>query len=304
MAAVRHLVVISLVLTPVATATGCEAVPERAHTQDDARLVAPLPACVSERAGPRTAGVATSLKEDEAWRAVFPSYDPSASQLPQGGRACNGDSLFADPLLAGGAPRGGWPLRVVEGDAVFAAGADRMRVAWLRAVNFDDGSSGGALALLRAYESTVEVFAIGAYRGIAEQTHFTVERLGAEIVVVAQADGCAKHAGACDSTVRVYLPRQGVLGMVAKFAVARVAYAEGGEPGVRGRVEYRLSASPQFVPGEIRLVEQVVARDESGRDVRRAELTRGYALLPDDTMVPSDDSIWWRVFPHAPTKRD
>jgi hypothetical protein len=285
-------------LATVALAACAETPPERVRTEDEARLVAPLPACVVQAASrPGKSGVAVSLKEEGYWRLVYPSWDGSKEPA---GRACTGADVAKDPLLAGGAP-----LRdkVEEGDVQLAAGGDRLRAAWLRSMKFEDGTVGGAFALVRASASGVELFAVGVYRGHPEKVRITIERLGPEVVVVATDDGCTgRAAGApCDATTSVFLPREGELKRVAKFAVERVAYKVDSEPGIRGRFEYRLSSAPQYIVGGIALQEQVVVKDELAREVRRAELNRSFTFGPGgDNMVASDDSLWTRIFPGAP----
>jgi hypothetical protein len=295
------------------SASGCGATEERPRTEDDARQLAPLPACLveltsaragAEKAGPkgpvRTEGVVKSLSEDQIWRLVYPSYDPERHALPQDAVACTGRPILRDKELTGGHSSG----VVQEGDISLGGGGDRLKLAWLRSVTFDDGTVGGALALIRSYASTAEVYAVGAFRG-RPKTVFTLERIGPEVVAVAQDDGCAvRKAGTdCETPVTVFLPRFGALDKVARFSQERIAYASGLEPGVRGLVEYRLSSAAQYLDGGIRVLEQVLVRDELGRELRKAELERAYTFGPDGTMLVSDDSLWSRVVARAkPTK--
>ncbi len=43
------------------------------------------------------------------------------------------------------------------------------------------------------------------------------------------------------------------------------------------------------------MLEQVLVRDELGREVRKAELERGYTFAPDGKMVVDEDSLWSHV---------
>lgn len=280
-----------------AWAPACASTEERPRTEDDARQLAPLPACLVQLdgAGPggkRTEGVVRSLREEQIWSLVYPGFDPKKGMgPPPDARACNGRKPLEDPALAGGAP-----AKIDEGAVALGAGSDRLKVAWLRSLTFPDGTTGGALALIRTFEGTAEVYAVGSYRGRAK-TQFTIERIGPEVVAVAQDDGCTgRRAGAgCETMVSVFRPRFGILDRVAGIAQERVTYATDSEPGVRGRTEYRLSSSIQYVDGGIRVLEQVLVRDELGREVRKAELERAYTFAPDGTMVVDEDSLWTRV---------
>jgi hypothetical protein len=284
-------VTVALVLAACAEPT------ERPRTEDEARLVAPLPACVVQASTRSKSGVAVSLKEEGYWRLVYPAWDGKAEPHVH---ACTGADLAKDPLLAGGAPLHD---KVEEGDVQLAGGGDRLRAAWLRSVKFEDGTVGGAFALVRASAAAVELFAVGTYRGHPEKVRISIERLGPEVIVVATDDGCTgRAAGApCDATSQVFLPREGELKRVAKFAIERVAYKVDSEPGIRGRFEYRLSSAPSYLVGGIALQEQVTVKDDLARDVRKAELNRSFTFGPGgDNMVASDDSLWTRIFPGAP----
>lgn len=284
----------------ILTASACASTEERPRTEDDARRLAPLPACLVQLdgAGPsgpgrpaRTEGVIRSLREEQIWSLVYPSYDPKQATIPMDARACNGRKPLEEANLSGGAS-----ARIDEGAIMLGAGSDRLKVAWLRSLTYPDGTMGGALALIRTFEGTAEVYAVGSYRGRAK-TLFTIERIGPEVVAVAQDDGCAtrKANAACETMVNVFRPRFGVLDRVATIAQERITYASDAEPGVRGQAEYRLSSAIQYVEGGIRVLEQVLVRDELGREVRKAELERAYTFAPDGTMVVDEDSLWSRV---------
>lgn len=283
-------------LTALAALAGaaCAGIEERPRTEDDARQLAPLPACLVQldARGARGAGASRSLREEEIWTLVYPSFDPKARTLSEDARACTGRAVLRAPMLAGG--KAAAPIE--EGAIAMGGGGDRLKVAWLRSQTFADGTAGGALALVRSTGATAEVYAVGTYRA-RPKASFTLERVGHEVVVVAHDDGCAgrKSGEACETNAAVFLPRFGNLERVASFALERVTYATGSEPGVRGRVEYRLASSAQYVDGGIRVLEQVLVRDEAGREVRKAELERAYTFAPDGMMVVSDDSLWSRI---------
>jgi hypothetical protein len=288
-----------------AALVACATTEERPRTEDDARRLAPLPACLVQlpSKGAKTEGVVKSLSEEQIWKLVYPSFDPSFGahdsgrhSLPADPLACTGRAVLRDEELEGGKPK---PV-IQEGDVSLGGGGDRLKVAWLRSMTFDDGTEGGALALVRSFAGTAEVYAVGAFRG-RPKTLFSLERVGPEVLVVAEDQGCAgrKPGAACETPISVYVPRFGALDRAARFAEERVAYAEGTEPGVPGRVEYRLSSAAQYVTGGIRVLEQVLVRDELGREIRKAELERDYTFAPDGTLVVSEDSLWSRVLASA-----
>jgi hypothetical protein len=57
-------------------------------------------------------------------------------------------------------------------------------------------------------------------------------------------------------------------------------------------VEYRLSSAIQYLDGGIRVLEQVMVRDELAREVRKAERERSFTFAPDGRMLVDEDSLW------------
>ncbi|MBX3231369.1 MAG: hypothetical protein KIT84_10525 [Labilithrix sp.] len=279
---------------------GCAATEERPRTEDDARQLAPLPACFTHLGPPKKEErAAVSLREEQIWPLVFPSFDPTRAQLEENARACTGRAPLQDDVL-----KGGTPTKIEEGAIVMGGGGDRLKAAWMRSHTFEDGTAGGALALLRTIDGTAEVYAVGTFRGRPKST-FTIERLGPAVVVVAQDDGCKarKAEAGCETAVSVFQPRLGVLDRVAHISQERVDYAVNSEPGVPGKVEYRLSSSIQYLDGGIRVLEQVLVRDELARELRRSEQERSFTFAPGGTMVVDEDSLWSRVTSRTTTKK-
>jgi hypothetical protein len=272
----------------VGALVGCAETPERPRTEDDARQLAPLPACITQlQSNAKKAGAARSLREEQLWPLVYPTFDAKSGKLPEGAHACNGRV----PEL-----NGGHAAKIEEGAVLVGGGGDRLKVAWLRSHTYDDGTSGGALALVRSLDGTAEVYAVGSYRG-HEKVQLSIERIGPEIVVAAIDDTCTgrKQGGACETMVTVFAPRFGVLAKVATVATERVSYATDNEPGLRGRAEYRLTSAITYADGGIKVLEQVLVRDEQGREIRKAELERAYTFAPDGSMVVDEDSLWSKV---------
>lgn len=267
--------------------------------EDDARVMAPVPACIAPLAA-RTHGVGQtmrSLTDDQYWQLVFPSYDTQNHQLALNALTCTGGKVFDDPVFAGGTTRGN-PITVQDGDLVFGNGGNRVRIVWLRTHRWPDGSEAGPLALVRAKEEFAEVYAVGAYRRSNGQLTLQAERVGTEVLASATDDGCQGQAKTtpCETNVALYLPRFGKLVRAATITTEKRAFAVGGELGVQGQVQYELTASPQYTAGGIRLFEQVKATDPAGRVVHKTELERTY-VLQDGTLHQGSDSLWGKVYP-------
>lgn len=256
--------------------------------------MAPLPACFVQLTSPQKAGggAAVSLRDEQIWSLVFPGH--AAGTAPgTNERACTGRRPLEGDALAGGSLATGEDVGISLG-----GGGDRLKVVWLRSLTYADGTAGGALALVRGASGTAEVYAVGSYRGRPRST-FTIERLGPAVVVTATDDGCkGRKAGQpCASTVKVFAPRLGVLEPLTTLGQERISYASGSEPGVPGRVEYRLSSAIQYLDGGIRVLEQVTVRDEQARELRRAEVERSFTFAPGGALVVDEESLWGRVVP-------
>ncbi|MGZ3474519.1 MAG: hypothetical protein ACXWUG_09555 [Polyangiales bacterium] len=243
-----------------------------------------------------------SFPEEQYWRLVFPTFDPSAHRLMGSAHACTGQDLLSDPLLKDASPtRGSWPLETKEGDIVFGAGGDHLRVLWLRSHRFPDGSAGGVVALTRVLEDFAEVYAVGVFRGPATKTALGIERLGGDVIVTVKDDTCTGRAAdtACEARMQLLLPRRGLLRPVATLSLEQVAFASGTEPGELGRIEYHLTSSPRFVPNGLKLLEQVQVADLHGRVLRKAELERVFTLDGERPMTVNEAPLWPRIFPKS-----
>lgn len=265
---------------------------------DLTRSVAPVPACVM-RLPPqgKSSSVNRSLKEEQFWKLVFPAFDERRQELPENSKDCAGNAVYSAEALQGGRALRGWPFRIKEGDVVFGAGGSRLRLVWLRTQAFPDGTAGGALALVRTLPDHAEAYGVGVYRGPPENSKLRIERMGSEVIPTVQAEGCLepKSQTPCETTLSIFLPRKGELKLAAKVPLDRVGIARNAEPGMGGPIIYRLTSSPTFEEGRIRVLEQVAAEDSMGRQLRRAELERVYTLT-DSELVESEPSLWARVF--------
>jgi len=294
----RNLAITAIVL---AVTTGCGGGGAPPRSEDFARKSAPIPACIVRLPPRKGTGFVRNLREEQYWKVVYPEHDSTENKLPAGALACTGNKVLSDPILEGGEPwRGSWPLKIEEGDVVFGGGGDRLKAVWLRSHKFADGTAGGALAIVRTQEDYAEVYAVGAFRGRSDKTKISIERMGGEVVVSVTDDGCTGHAqgASCETMLTIFLPRKGRLLPVIRLPLERIAFAESSEPGIIGPTEYHLTTAPSFIPSGVKVLEQVRARDERARVLRKAELERVY-VLQDERMVPSDDPLWPRIYPPA-----
>ncbi len=290
-------------LAPLAAAllplafSGCGAPQERSRLEDQSRRVVPLPACVFHLPARRaeSAGTMRRLRDTEIANLIFPSFDPEKRLLPKSAPVCTGESLLEAPELADGKPvRGGWPLAEKEEDLLYGSGGDRIKVVWLRALVFGDGTVGGPLAIVRGTERFAELYAAGPYRGHTDRVSLGTQRMGPELLVTAEDDGCTgrKPGEACENVMGVFLPRSGELRRVVDVLAERIAYAGQGERGAEGTLQYRLTSAPEYRDDGIHLVENVRITDESGTELRVLERERLFALSDKGTMASSDPPLW------------
>lgn len=281
------------------TSSGCTDQIPRSLSGDLSRSVAPVPACVMHLPARSSKSAGTpSLKEHELWELVFPGYDAERRQLPEGAKDCAGRNLFGHSVFEGGKPHRGWPLPTEEGDIVFGAGGSKLRVLWMRTHTFPDGTMAGPLAMVRVLDDKAEVYAMGALRGPANAVKLRLPRMGSLVVVAAKTDGCKeelKPLTPCRSEMHVFLPHKGELVKAATFATRRVGFAQKAEPGIFGTVRYELTGVPEFHEDHVRVLEEVMAYDAEGRELRAAELDRSYRLKNAE-LVESEPSLWYRLF--------
>jgi hypothetical protein len=277
---------------------GCSDTLPRSQTGDLSRRMAPPPSCILRLpARSAKASASRSIPEQDWWKVVFPGFDPHRAALPANSQTCQGHDIFAQPVFRDGSVRGGaWPLKVQEGDIVFGAGVNKMRLLWMRTHKNPDGTESGPLVLARVLEDYAEVYSVGTFRGPPEQAKLRLERMGPEILPSVQIDGCLGHKEKtpCITELQLFLPARGELAPAAKIALERVAYGTASEPGTVGVVEYRMVSTPTFEPDAIRVIEQVAALDEQGRDLRKAELERVFRATARG-FEPSESSLWERI---------
>jgi hypothetical protein len=270
-----------------------------AHLEDAARTTVPLPACVVSLQARRTATALRNLTEDEVWHVLFPRYDAARHELPAAAEACTGQHVFDDPIFAGATPLGA-VIAVKEGDVAFGNAGDRVRVVWLRTHHFPDGSEAGPLAIVRATETSAEVYAVGVHRHRGKAA-FQAERVGTEMLVTAVDDGCEGQpkTNPCASTVTLFLPRLGRLERLQTLTTEQRAFRSGAEPGVLGQLEYRLTASPEYGSSGVKVFEQIEAKDSGGHVLHKMDLERSF-VLTDGALHGGPESLWTRVLALTP----
>jgi hypothetical protein len=282
-----------------ALALGCGSAAKEPHMEYGARELAPVPACVTTlQARREKTGLVRSTSEQGYWRLVFPNFDTEKQALPEDAIACTGRNLLADPAFQGGEWIRHYPLAVEEGEILLGSGGNSLKALWLRTHKFADGTEAGPLALVRTKEDSAEVYAVGVYRGQTKRPYFGLERIGPEVVVSVSDEGCTGNTKRepCLSVTTLFLPRRGELVRMTAFATDRRDYVDRGEPGSPDRIEYRLTSTAKYAAEGVDVFEEITAKDTMGRELRRAELERKF-IVRDTELVPSEGSLWPRIFP-------
>ena len=282
----------ALTLLALTALAGCaSAPPPRAAAEDQARRSAPIPCCVLPlpARGPSSQGTLRGLRESEIAKLLVPGFDQARRRMPESATTCVGTPAQET---------GGVPMHPQgseeDGDVLFGAAPDRIKVAWLRTRDFGDGTVGGPIALVRGRGDLAEAFAVGGYRGRPERVTLGATRAGARLVVTAEDDGCSGRArgAACETTLTVFMARRGRLERVVSATTLRVVHALRGEPGVAGPVEYRLASAPSYGADGIHIAEQLEVRTASGELVRKVERDRAFTFGPNGDLRSSSRSLW------------
>jgi hypothetical protein len=284
-----------IALLGLTSLVSCAGAVESSKLEDGARRTVPVPICLKPLPRHGASGVTATLKPEDYWSTLLPSFDPGAGTVDRSSVDCSGRQLLGGPeLLQVEGPRTG-PVKVGEGDATVTPGPDGFKIVWLRTHRLTGGDAAGLLALMRAKEAYAEVYAVGMHRANPARARFALERLGPEILVTATDEGCTgvKPNQPCESTLTAYLMRSGELLPGARFAIDRIAYAPAA--GVSGNAQYRLTAAPVFQERSIRVVEQIVVRDSSQGEIRKSDLERNFALSSRTAFVANNESLWGQV---------
>jgi hypothetical protein len=298
MASRTHRFVALPVLWLVSILGGCADRPP--PLDDQTRRVVPLPACIAPLPPRRSESIGTMriLREEQIWKLLFPTFDVDNRLLPRDAVACTHAPVLDDPSLRGGTSVRGWPFHEDDGDVEFGSGGDRIKVVWLKIFKWPDGSVGGPIALVRANERFADLFAVGALRGPPERVKLGTERVGDDIVLVAEQDNCTgrKSTANCESRLTILLASHGELSKAAELSSERVEHFASPEKNATGVLEYRLTTVFDYKPDGIHLTEQILVTDEAGRSLRKAEVVRLFALNDVQGKLTTLDPPLWDTF--------
>ena len=78
---------------------------------------------------------------------------------------------------------------------------------------------------------------------------------------------------------------------LVRLPLERVAYRSNAEPGLAGKIQYRLTGALRFDKEGIHFTEKVEAKDAASRGVRGAERERTFRLI-NQRLESNADSIW------------
>jgi hypothetical protein len=245
----------------------------------------------------KASGTARKLREEQIVKLMFPTFNEQARSLPKDALGCTGEAVFSSPVFNGGqlVRRSAWPFVEQEGDITYGSGGDRLKVVWLRTHEFTDGTSAGPVAVYRTSERFAELFALGVHRGQPDKAHLGMARMGSDILVTMEQDGCSnrKEGSACETTLRVLLPRRGVPNELVVVPVERVAYKNDRS---KGMLEYRLTSIADFREDSIHLVEQILVKEDKGDTFRKAEHERHFLVDDSGNASASEPSLWDQFF--------
>jgi hypothetical protein len=282
-------------------AAGCASAVESSRLEDQARRTVPVPICLKALERHGGADMISSLKPQDYWALVLPTYDASSNTVDRSSPDCSGRPVFDKPELAQAEGVRSGALVVKPDDAIVTPAPNGLRIVWLRTHRFADGTAAGPLALARPREGYAEVYATGFYRGREKDSRFALERMGPRFAVTAGDEGCTgvKPNQSCESSFRVMVMSGGKLVPSAKFSLDRIDYRS--VPGVSGMVQYRLTATPVFQKKTLRVIEQLVLRDEGQGVIRKSDQERVFRLKADGSLVTKKrDSLWKQVASETP----
>jgi len=264
--------------------TGCAGSPFSSKTEDEARLLVPVPICLQRLPRRASASNVVALSSPEYWSMLLPSFDSGASTIDLSRPDCSGRLT-----LAGGAA-GATSVAIRVDQMVLGSGSDGFKIAWLPVWSSDTKRS-GLLALLRQRKDFLEVYALGVHPAVTSDVRFALERMGPALVVTALEERCSGEGDGrlCDAACTVYLMRSGQLQAQARFPVDHTVKVPA--TAAAGSSEYRFSASADYRPNGVVLTEQLSVREKGRGEVRSVELERTLRLQ-DGHLVPSTESLW------------
>jgi hypothetical protein len=268
---------------------GCQASVQSAKTEDEARLMIPVPICVKRLPRGTTPGAVVSLSPDEYWPILLPSFDRNARTVDPNAPDCSGRLSLSNL-----SPQGTSTLRVDPEKVTVAPGADGMKIVWLESHALGEDSYEGLVALTRQRESYMEVYAVGVHRGRPDGTRFTLQRMGPRLVVESVQEDCTGSGGErrCRAVTSVYLVGTGSLRPAATYPIeqnARSVARSGNEP-----LDFRFSASADYKDTAIELTEHLSVSAKGQGELRTSDLQRAFRL-EGGQLVASGESLWTKT---------
>ena len=257
-------------------------------TEDEARLMIPVPICVKRLPRGSGPGVVVSLTPEEYWALLLPSFNRSAETIDPTAPDCSGRMTLMTL-----SPTGTNSLRVDPKKVTLAPGSDGLKIVWLQSHPLGEDSNEGLLALIRQRESYLEVYAVGVHRGRPAGTRFTLQRMGPRLVVEAIQEDCTGEGSErrCRASSAVYLMGTGALKASATYPVEQIAKGSwrDGTP-----VEYRFSASADYKDDAIELTEHLSVNSKAQGEIRSSDLQRALRL-EQGQLVASGESLWTKT---------
>jgi hypothetical protein len=265
----------------------CKAQTLSSKTEDEARMMIPVPICVKRLPRGSTPGAVVSLTPAEYWGLLLPSFDRNAQTIDPSAPDCSGRLT-----LLSLSPSGTNSLRVDPEKVTLAPGADGMKMVWLESHPLGEDTFEGLLALVRQRESYMEVYALGIHRGRPQGTRFTLQRMGPRLVIEAIQEDCEGEGAErrCRASTAVYLMGTGALKAAATYPIEQAAKAmRDGNP-----VEYRFSASADYRDTSITLTEHLSVNTKGQGEIRSSDLERAFRLERGQ-LIASGESLWTKT---------
>jgi hypothetical protein len=265
----------------------CKSQTLSSKTEDEARLMIPVPICVKRLPRGAAPGVVVSLTPAEYWALLLPSFDRNAETIDPSAADCSGRLS-----LARLSPPGMTALRVDPEKVTLAPGADGMKMVWLESHPLGEDTFDGLLALVRQRESYMEVYAIGIHRGRPQGTRFTLQRMGPRLVVEGIQEDCTGDGQnrRCRASASVYLMGTGALAAAATYPIEQATRVtrDGNS------VEYRFSASADYRDTAITLTEHLSVNSKDQGEIRSSDLERAFRLEKGQ-LIASGESLWTKT---------
>jgi hypothetical protein len=268
--------------------SGCKTNVLSSKTEDEARLMIPVPICVKRLPRGTTPGAVVSLTPDEYWPILLPSFDRNQRTVDATAPDCSGRLSLSNL-----SPQSSPTLRVDPEKVTIAPGADGMKIVWLQSHPLGEDTYEGLIALTRQRESYMEVYAVGVHRGRPEGTKFALQRMGPRYVVEGIQEDCTGNGAErrCRAAAFVYLVGTGSLRPAASFPVEQSARSN---PKDGNSLDFRFSASTDYKDTSIELTEHLSVSAKGQGEIRVSDLERAFRL-EGTQLVASGESLWTKT---------